>query len=82
MIMCNYQNMSLKELEDIRKICGEQEQYYHRKRTQAMAVNNAKLAVILGAKSSTAKKSRMLVTNIIDNILEGVVDTASEANHE
>lgn len=74
MITCD---ITLKELESLRKLCGEQEVYFHRKFTQHSLAQNKELSLIMKTKSSNCKKLRYKLTDIIDNELERIINSVS-----
>lgn len=71
MITCD---ITLKELESLRKLCGEQEVYFHRKFTQHSQAQNKELSLIMKTKSSNCKKLRYKLTDIIDNELARIIE--------
>lgn len=79
MITCD---ITLKELESLRKLCGEQEVYFHRKFTQHSHADNKELSLIMKTKSSNCKKLRYKLTDIIDNELERIINDVNPTNKE
>lgn len=79
MITCD---ITLKELETLRKLCGEQEVYFHRKFTQHSHAQNKELSLIMKTKSSNCKKLRYKLTDIIDNELERIINDVNPTNKE
>lgn len=79
MITCD---LTLHDLEKLRKLCSEQEKYFHRSFTQAQQAMIKDRAMIMFNKFSDAKKLRFKLTEIIDTELARVIDLAGSSNIE